>query len=102
MNHSMRDPLYLKFLRTRPCSFCGNTVTEPHHSLRRLPGLGAGGIGLKGPDYAAIPACRPCHVRLHSGGGRRVQRAELLELIVLNLAAYCASKLQSAGQKRAR
>jgi hypothetical protein len=85
----MRDPDYLDFIRGRVCSFCASAATEPHHSLRQLAGMGAGGMRLKGPDYAAIPACRPCHLRIH-GGALRVERVQLLEAIVVNLVCFVA------------
>jgi hypothetical protein len=38
-----RGSIYIEFIRCRPCNLCGNPQTEPHHSIRRLPGISEAG-----------------------------------------------------------
>lgn len=90
----MRSPEYLNFIRTRPCSFCGNPLTEPHHCIKRLRGISEARLAQKGSDYLAIPVCRKCHEDIRDG---RLQprREEYLELCLINLICYL-----DASQKR--
>jgi hypothetical protein len=87
--NTMRNPSYLQFIRSRPCSLCGASLVDPHHSIRRLFPISDGGIARKGSDYLSIPLCRRCHGDLHQGS-RRIERQELLELIITNLVAFLA------------
>ena len=87
MKKTMRDTQYLDFIRSRPCSFCGNPTTDPHHAIKRLRGLSEAGMGQKGPDYLAIPLCRKCHRKLHDGE-LASSREELLEICLINLICY--------------
>ena len=77
---------YLDFIRGRPCSFCVSPA-EPHHPIKRLRGISEAGVSQKGSDYLAIPLCRFCHAKIHAGT-IRLERVELLELIVVNLVGY--------------
>jgi hypothetical protein len=90
----MRSPEYLNFIRTRPCSFCGNPLTEPHHCIKRLRGISQAQLAQKGSDYLAIPVCHRCHEDIRDG---RLQprREEYLELCLINLICYL-----DASQKR--
>jgi hypothetical protein len=94
MNNLMRDPVYLGFIRTRVCSFCFSTPVEPHHVFKHFPQIGGGGVGLKGSDYLAVPACRRCHSDIHSGA-LRVERVQLLELLIINLVCFVADRKSS-------
>jgi len=87
MTKTMHDPQYLEFLRSRPCSFCGNPISEPHHAIRRLRGLNEAGMGQKGPDYLAIPICRKSHRQFHDGKFT-ISREEILEICVINLICH--------------
>lgn len=78
---------YLDFVRTRPCCFCAQPVTEPHHVFKRLRGISEAGMAQRGSDYLAIPVCRVCHDKL-GNGSFQPNRAELLELIVIHLICY--------------
>ena len=80
-----RDSRYLEFIRSRPCSFCGHPVVDPHHALKGLRGIRAGMV--QKIDYLAIPLCRPCHTKLHDSI-LKPDRSELLELVVINLICY--------------
>jgi hypothetical protein len=86
--NTMRNPKYLEFIRTRPCWFCGRPA-EPHHSIRHWRPISDGGLGRKGSDYLAIPLCRQCHEEVHSGH-LKIERAALLEIIVINLVVFIA------------
>jgi len=83
----MRSPEYLNFIRTRPCSFCGNPLTQPHHCIKRLRGISEARLAQKGSDYLAIPVCHKCHEDIRDG---RLQprREEYLELCLINLICY--------------
>jgi len=105
MTNTMRDPHYLDFIRSRPCSFCGFPITDPHHAITRLRGLSQAALGQKGPDYLAIPICRKSHREFH-GGKFSISREELLEICLTNVIYYtqelkCSSPVQriNAGRK---
>lgn len=50
-----RSPVYLAFVRARPCCSCGTAgPSDPHHDGER-------GVGQKADDYACVPLCRRCH-----------------------------------------
>lgn len=87
MKKMIRDAQYLDFIRSRPCSFCGNPITDPHHAIKRLRGLSGAGMGQKGPDYLAIPVCRKTHHEIHDGKAS-ISREEILEICVINLICY--------------
>jgi len=57
------DPVYLDWLRSRPCRVCGARVTSPHHRL-------GAGMALRAPDREAMDLCgdgvRGCHGSIHS------------------------------------
>lgn len=59
---TVRDPVYLAWIRAQPCVFCGSAPPNEasHHGLR--------GMGLKASDHEAVPACRRCHQRHHDKG----------------------------------
>jgi len=61
---AVRDPEYLKWIRTLPCSACGAFSTVAHHH----PAAGHSSVGLKCDDTRAIPLCPTCHHRVHSVG----------------------------------
>jgi hypothetical protein len=87
MIKSMRDPEYLNFIRSRPCSFCGRLISDPHHAIKRLRGLNEVAMGQKGPDYLAIPLCRKNHREFHDGK-LAISREEVLEICAINLISY--------------
>lgn len=82
-----KDPLYLKFIRRRLCSFCGKPKAVPHHALKRLRGISEAGVAQKGIDYLAIPVCELCHTRIHNKT-LRPQPEELLEIIAINVICF--------------
>jgi len=97
--NALRDRDYLNFLRRRPCSFCGFPKTDAHHAIKRLRGLSEAGLGMKGPDYLAIPLCRKCHDELHNGK-LTPSREELLEICTINLICHIQElKTPSLTQK---
>lgn len=58
------DPKYLEWLRGQACCACWfPPPSEAAH--QRI--LGGGGIGIKPPDRDALPLCRYCHVKEHTG-----------------------------------
>ena len=86
----LRNANYLRFLRTRPCSFCGREGTEAHHVFKHFRGISTAAIGRKGSDYLAISICRGCHNKIHTGSFRP-DRTELLELIIINVVSFVLS-----------
>jgi hypothetical protein len=89
MRHNMtsRNEAYLNFIRSRPCAFCARSPVDPHHTFKRLRGISEAGMAQKGADYLAISLCRQCHEKLQSGQ-LTPDRADLLELVVINLISY--------------
>ena len=85
MNIATSD--YLDFIRSRPCTLCGRPGTEPHHAIRRLPGVSEARLAQKGSDFLCIPLCRDCHIKLHKGS-ITLSCAELLEFCVINLICF--------------
>lgn len=55
------DSKYTRWVKTRPCSGCGERSDDPHHII----GHGQGGMGTKAHDFFTIPLCRKCHDALH-------------------------------------
>lgn len=53
---------YLDWIREQSCCLCFSPFTEAHHVI----GYGAGKMGGKAPDIAAVPLCRICHQELHN------------------------------------
>ncbi len=52
-----RSKKYLDWIRQQPCWYCGRPA-RPHH----IKGVGhMSGVGLKAPDFTAMPLCDPCH-----------------------------------------
>ncbi len=49
-----------------PCYVCQSSPSEPHHT-------GAGGVGVKGSDFTAVPLCRRHHRLAHSMGRKTFQ-----------------------------
>jgi hypothetical protein len=86
-NPDMKNSTYLNFIRSRPCTFCGNPCTDPHHAIRNLRGISEAGLAQKGSDYLTIPACRRHHDKLHAGH-LQISREDLLEIIITNLICY--------------
>jgi len=60
----LRDPDYLAWIRTKRCVFHPQKDGEPMHGKPWARGM-------KGPDYAALPGCRECHVTEESTVGRK-------------------------------
>lgn len=56
---TIRDPKYIRFVRSLPCCQCGSTqYVDSHHTK-------TGAIGLTGDDTSCVPLCRECHSTLH-------------------------------------
>jgi hypothetical protein len=64
-----RDPRYLEYVRSLPCSVsrCRHTA-DPHHAKKDWFPVSEGGMSLKGSDYCAIPLCRIHHTEIHARG----------------------------------
>lgn len=82
----MIDPLYLVFLRSKPCTFCGHKSDAPHH-LRHV-------VGVK-RDELAIPICTPCHMNGMHGAGmekwlqkHKLTAVDLAEEVARNLCEH--------------
>jgi hypothetical protein len=96
---TMNSPIYLTFIRTQLCSFCGRNPCDAHHAIKHFRSISGGGIGLKGSDFLSIPACRKCHGELHRGS-LKIDRQELLELIIVNLVGFLANIINRAHPSR--
>lgn len=59
-----RDPAYLDWIRTQPCTACGASPVHAHHH----PAAGHSSVGLKTSDYRTVPLCPVCHDRVHRIG----------------------------------
>lgn len=58
----IKDPAYLRFVRSLPCVACGGTRSiEVMH-------VGPRGLGQKVDDKDGLPGCRWCHKELHQVG----------------------------------
>lgn len=57
------SPGYLDYIRTLPCVLTGEPADHAHH----LIGTGGmSGMGLKAPDWAAMPVTFEAHARIHN------------------------------------
>jgi hypothetical protein len=87
MSTATAESGYLDFIRSRPCTLCGNPRTEPHHAIRRLPGISEAGLAQKCSDFLCIPLCNPCHRNLHRGV-ITLSRTGVLEFCLINLICF--------------
>ena len=82
-----RDAGYLAFLRRQPCA-CGCGAPAPSdaaHIRMASPERGKlpTGMQVKPSDRFAVPLCRPCHERQHSGSEARFWSALDLDPFVI-------------------
>lgn len=75
----VRDPAYLRFIRTFPCIGCG--------TQRRIEAMHTGphGLGQKSSDLKALPGCHACHLEHDANPGwflekRQLDREDLIEM----------------------
>lgn len=61
---SIKDPLYLKYVRGYCVVHAYLTDVDASHLIAR----GMGGKGQKGSDYYTVGMCRCCHTEFHSLG----------------------------------
>ena len=82
--YKVNDAKYLKWLRTRPCAYCGYIPpSEPHH-VRGIDGTP--GTGRKPSDHLALPACRqPNGKSCHDLEQQYVDIGEYDERLIRNL-----------------
>lgn len=83
-----RNPLYLSFIRSRPCLVCEATLEIEAAHVRVG---GDGGVGLKPSDYRAVPLCHRHHAQQHRDGERTFWRwlgADPNAVIIHLIAAY--------------
>lgn len=57
-----KNPKFLAWVKTQPCTCCGNPADDAHH----LIGWGQGGMATKAHDAFTIPLCRKHHTELHN------------------------------------
>ena len=70
----VRDPEYLRFVRSFPCLVCRQAWRiEAHH-------FGSKGIGQKPSDFNAVPLCRKHHREAHQLGPVRFQEQHRLDI----------------------
>ena len=84
-----RCPIYLAYVRARPCCSCGAPgPSDPHHA-------GPRGVGQTADDCSAVPLCRPCHRAVTDtnalpGLTREYSKLRLLEAQVQLLSEWVA------------
>ena len=74
----MRNRKFLDWVKTLPCSLCGQQSDDPHHIKIR----GLGGTGLTAPDFTAMPLCRTCHDDIHQGPTHYPQTRWMIETLI--------------------
>ena len=58
-----RDKQWLEWVRQQPCAECRRYgPSEPHHFKGDMH---LSGVGMKAPDYLAVPLCHECHRLFH-------------------------------------
>ena len=85
MKHKLgRSKEYLAYIRTLECCVCRRMPVEPHH-------VGAGGVGLKGSDFTAVPLCRTHHREVHDAGQQTFQEryVRFSDVIATVLVDWC-------------
>lgn len=73
---------YLDWIRGLDCSVCCvRGSSEAHHFIGEFH---VSGVGLKAPDYLAMPICRNCHSAIHMAtpGWKDRQREALIRTII--------------------
>lgn len=89
MSKPSRNPPYLKFVRSLPCSVCPKLYgIEAAHT-------GPRGLSQKSPDISAIPLCR-AHHQDSEVGLDRIGRAAFEDLHGVNVAKLVALTLRRA------
>lgn len=80
-----KDERYRLAVKALPCALCGVLGVDAHHWI----GNGHGGTALTAPDYETMPACRPCHRKIHDDCKRYDQKKMIMdareELILLGM-----------------
>ena len=86
----IKDPEYLKWVRSERCLFCGEYVAGNAHHVR----FGhSAGIGTKPDDYRTIPLCSSCHDDAHNARvPAHVGREEILEWMLKSVIEYFVEK----------
>lgn len=80
-----RDADYLNYVRTLPCIICGKQHrSEPHH----IRDTRTAGMGIKSPDWYAIPVCHNCHMGVAHGTGFK-DSLDWLSLDLIDFARLC-------------
>ncbi len=54
----LRYPNYLKWVKAKPCIFCGRKADDPHH-------VGSKGLSQQTDDTKVVAVCRQAHDALH-------------------------------------
>lgn len=76
------DHEYLDWIRQQDCAACGAVgPSEAHHFIGEFH---VGGMGMKAPDWMAMPLCRTCHQDMHESGkyARSAQREAFIRTII--------------------
>lgn len=94
-----RDEAYLAFIRAHPCLKCGRGApVEAHHEP-----MGRTGMGIKPPDYHAVPLCSACHQRRHQQGPREFWGHFDIRRACMDLMAkYIAQAVQNPAARAVR
>lgn len=85
MNLKERDENYLEYLRERPCIICGiQHRSEAHH----LKDMRLCGLSQKAPDWAAMPLCHRCHMKIAHGEGFK-ERMSWIPIDIVDFLRIC-------------
>jgi hypothetical protein len=69
-----RSKKYTDWIKLQPCYWCGKQA-EPHH----LKGIGSmAGASQKAPDWAIVPLCHECHMKMHGDSSLWPEQWEMI------------------------
>ncbi len=73
MTHRQQREFYKKWIREKPCCWCGSHRTIGSHELIHASHhnetiQGPSGTGRKSSDFRVIPLCAECHLEYHNQG----------------------------------
>lgn len=77
----IRDPAYLKWVRTLSCVACGKSGPSDAHHIRTAKNSGT---GIKPSDEFVVPLCRGpsgCHMEYHSSGAMTFEEKYSINLL---------------------
>jgi hypothetical protein len=98
-NDRWRCDDYLRWVASLPCARCAREDTVQAHHFKGTGHMS--GVGLKAPDYWAMPLCSSCHTELHRSMTRR-EYAQQYEWSARTLAAFMQLMADGLGDHTMR